>query len=61
MRHPHASAALASATGWHDVKVLSQRLGHAHVAITPDTYSHVLPPADETMAHTLASVILGQE
>ena len=60
VRHSYASAALASATGWHDVKVLSQRLGHANVAITLDTYSHVLPAADETMAHTLASVILGE-
>ena len=39
---------------------ISQRLGHANVAITLDTYSHVLPAADETMAHTLASVILGE-
>jgi integrase len=43
------------------VKVLSQRLGHANVAITLDTYSHVLPAADQAMAHTLATVILGQE
>ena len=60
VRHSYASAALSSATGWHDVKVISQRLGHATVAITLDTYSHVLPAADETMAHTLASVILGE-
>jgi len=31
------------------------------VAITLDTYSHVLPAADEKVAHTLASVILGSE
>lgn len=42
------------------MKVISQRLGHANVAITMDTYSHVLPAADERVAHTLASVILGQ-
>jgi integrase len=59
VRHSYASAALASASGWHDVKVISQRLGHASVAITLDTYSHVLPAADESMAHTLANVILG--
>jgi hypothetical protein len=42
--------------GWHDVKVISQRLGHyATVAITLDTYSHVLPAADEKIAHTLAT------
>ena len=59
VRHSYASAALSSATGWHEVKVISQRLGHATVAITLDTYSHVLPAADETVAHTLANVILG--
>lgn len=61
VRHSYASAALASATGWHDVKVISQRLGHSSVAITLDTYSHVLPAADEQIAHTLANVILGRE
>ena len=61
VRHSYASAALSSATGWHEVKVISQRLGHATVAITLDTYSHVLPAADETVAHTLANVILGQK
>lgn len=59
VRHSYASAALASATGWHEVKVISQRLGHANVGITLDTYSHVLPAADEIVAHTLAKVILG--
>jgi integrase len=38
--------------------VISQRLGHASVAITPDTYSHVLPAADVSAAHTLARLIL---
>jgi integrase len=47
-----------NATGWHEVKVISERLGHANVAITLDTYSHVLPAADEVTAHTLADVIL---
>jgi len=39
--------------------VISERLGHANVAITIDTYSHVLPAADEATAHTLATAILG--
>ncbi len=58
VRHPYASAGLASAAGWHEVKVISERLRHANVAITIDTYSHVLPAADEATAHTLATVIL---
>lgn len=60
VRHTYATAALANATGWHEVKVISQRLGHASVGITLDTYSHVLPAADEETAHTLARVILGE-
>lgn len=59
VRHSYASAALATATGWHEVEILSQRLGHANVAVTLDTSSHVLAAADETLAHTLASTILG--
>jgi integrase len=50
---------LANATGWHEVKVISERLGHANVAITIDIYSHVLPAADAETAHTLAKLILG--
>lgn len=61
VRHSYAPAALASAAGWHEVKIISQRLGHANVAVTLDTYSHVLPAADEAVAHTLANVILGGE
>jgi integrase len=57
--HSYASAGLANATGWHEVKVISERLGHANVAITIDTYSHVLPAADAETAHTLAKIILG--
>jgi integrase len=41
--------------------VLSQRLGHASVGITLDTYAHVLPAADERAANTLARVILGDQ
>jgi hypothetical protein len=37
---------------------MASRLGHATVAITLDTYSHVLPAADVSVAHTLARLIL---
>jgi integrase len=37
VRHSSTSAGLANATGWHEVKVISERLGHANVAITIDT------------------------
>lgn len=59
VRHSYASAALADATGWHSAKVLSQRLRHASVAITLDTYSHVLPAADEDLAATTGDLIIG--
>ena len=58
VRHVYATAARASATGWHEVKVLSQRLGHASVGITLDTYAHALPAADVAQAHTLARLIV---
>jgi integrase len=60
VRHTYATAGLANARGWHEVKVISERLGHASIGITLDTYSHVLPVADEETAHTLARVILGR-
>jgi integrase len=60
LRHTYATTALANATGWHEVKVISQRLGHASVGFTIDTYAHVLPAADEQTAHTLARHILGE-
>jgi integrase len=55
LRHTYATAALAS--GVH-VKVLSQRLGHADIAITLKTYAHVMPGDDEDAAHR-ADVVLG--
>jgi integrase len=44
VRHSYASAALAAGV---PAKVVSERLGHANIAITMDTYSHVLPGLDE--------------
>jgi integrase len=39
-------------------KVVSERLGHANISVTMDTYSHVLPGMDERAAATVASLIL---
>jgi len=39
--------------------VVSERLGHANVAITLDTYSHVLPALQEDAATKVAALILG--
>ena len=41
------------------MKVISERLGHATVAITLDVYSPVIPGMDELAANTVAELILG--
>ncbi len=47
LRHSHATLALRA--GIHP-KVVSERLGHATVAITLDTYSHAIPALQEEAA-----------
>jgi integrase len=58
VRHSYATAALAAGI---PAKVVSERLGHANIAITMDTYSHVLPGMDERAASAVARLILGDE
>jgi len=55
VRHSYATAALAAGI---PAKIVSERLGHANVQITLDTYSHVLPGLDEQAAATVARLIL---
>lgn len=50
LRHAHASLMLQQ--GVHP-KIVSERLGHASVGITLDTYSHVLPGLQESAAAAL--------
>ena len=47
LRHTHATLML-----WQGIhpKVVSERLGHSSIAITFDTYSHVLPGLQEAAA-----------
>ncbi len=47
LRHTHATLMLKS--GVHP-KIVSERLGHASVAFTLDTYSHVVPGLQEAAA-----------
>ena len=56
LRHSYATAALGAGV---DVKVLSERIGHANTAITRDLYQHVLPEMDRDAADTIAASILG--
>jgi hypothetical protein len=57
VRHSYATAALAAGV---PAKVVSERLGHATIAITMDPYSHVLPGLDAEAAGTVARLILGE-
>jgi integrase len=56
LRQSYASAALAAGV---PAKVISERLGHATIAVTMDIYSHVLPGLDREAADTVAQLILG--
>jgi integrase len=57
LRHTHATLALAA--GIHP-KVVSERLGHSTISITPDTYSHVSPGLQEEAAVRVADLVFGQ-
>jgi integrase len=50
LRHTHATLALQA--GVHP-KVVSERLGHASIGITLDTYSHVMPGMQEEAAEKI--------
>jgi integrase len=57
VRHSYASLGLAAGT---HPKVMAERLGHATVGITLDTYSHVAPALARHAADDLAALILGE-
>ena len=40
-------------------KVVSERLGHSTVSITLDTYRHVTPELEASVAETVAAVVDG--
>jgi len=53
LRHTHATLMLKA--GVHP-KVVSERLGHANIGITLDTYSHVLPGLQEAAAEKFDTI-----
>ncbi len=57
LRHTHATLALQA--GIHP-KVVQERLGHATVAMTMDTYSHVIPALQESAAELVAALVDGE-
>ena len=58
LRHTHATLALQA--GIHP-KVVSERLGHANVAITLDTYTHVVPALQSDAAELVAGLVFGPD
>jgi integrase len=56
MRHSYATAGLAAGV---PPKVMSERLGHATVAFTLNTYTSALPALDKSAADIVAGLILG--
>ena len=57
LRHTHATLLLAR--GVHP-KIVSERLAHASIAITLDTYSHVLPTLQEEAVRDLDTWLSGR-
>jgi len=58
LRHTHATLALQA--GIHP-KVVSERLGHATISITLDTYSHAIPAMQEEAAALIAHLVFARE
>ena len=56
LRHTHATLLLEAGV---PVKVVSERLGHANIQLTLDTYAHVLPAMDEDAVRRFAAHVWG--
>jgi integrase len=56
LRHTHATLLLAAGV---QAKVVSERLGHASVGFTLDTYAHVLPGQQADAAAAVAALVDG--
>jgi integrase len=58
LRHTHATILLR---GRENVKVVSERLGHANVTVTLTTYSHVMPGDQRQAAVRFAALVAGAD
>ncbi|MGI8546484.1 MAG: tyrosine-type recombinase/integrase [Gemmatimonadaceae bacterium] len=56
LRHTHATLLLKEGV---NVKVVSERLGHANISITLDTYAHVLPSMQQQAADGIDAALFG--
>ncbi|HCG29181.1 MAG TPA: site-specific integrase, partial [Chloroflexi bacterium] len=54
LRHTHATLLLLAGV---PAKVVSERLGHASIGITLDTYSHVLPAMQDEAADAFSRIL----
>jgi integrase len=54
----HSAATLLLAAGDHP-KIVQERLGHASITLTLDTYSHVLPDMQRRTAERLDAMLGG--
>ncbi len=57
LRHTCASLLL---TAGENAKVVSERLGHAGITITLDTYGHVMPGMQERATERLEGLLFSQ-
>ncbi len=58
MRHTAATMLLRAGV---PAKIVSERLGHATIAITLDTYSHVLPDMQDVAAKAMSALLAAKE
>jgi integrase len=56
LRHTHATMLLKQGV---PAKIVSERMGHASISITLDTYSHVLPDMQDTAADAMDTIMNG--
>lgn len=54
LRHTHATMLLQSGT---DMRTVSERLGHAQVSTTLETYAHVMPGRDRAAADAFGALL----
>jgi integrase len=57
LRHTCATLLLSAGV---NPKIVSERLGHASIVLTLDTYSHVLPDMQQTAADKLEKILFGE-
>ena len=57
MRHAHATLLLLQGV---NPKIVSERLGHADVRITLDTYSHLLPSMQKETARNFGNMLFNE-